>query len=42
MTKEQKEEVNLYASWHNTNEYKILREYAGQPIGDVPENIEKK
>ena len=42
MTKEQKEEVNLYASWHNTNEYKILREYAGQPIGDVPEEYREK
>ncbi len=42
MTKEQKEEVNLYANWHNSKEYKILREYAGQPIGDVPEEYRAK
>ena len=42
MTKEQKKEVKLYANWHNSKEYKILREYAGQPIGDVPEEYREK
>ena len=42
MTEEQKEEVNLYARWYNSDEYKILREYAGQPIDRVPEEYREK
>ena len=42
LTEEQKEEVNLYARWCNSDEYKILREYAGQPIENVPEEYRGK
>ena len=42
MTEEQKEEVNLYANWYNSKEYKILQEYAGQPIENVPEEYREK
>ena len=42
MTEEQKEEVNLCDRWHNSNEYKILQEYAGQPIENVPEEYRDK
>ena len=42
MTEEQKEEVKLYARWWNSNEYKILQEYAGQPIANVPEEYREK
>ena len=42
MTEEQKEEVRLYKRWLNSNEYKILQEYAGQPIENVPEEYREK
>ena len=42
MTEEQKEELNLYANWYNSKEYKILQEYAGQPIENVPEEYREK
>ena len=42
MTDEQKEEVNLYARWYKSDEYKILQEYAGQPIENVPEEYREK
>ncbi len=42
MTEEQKEEVNLYSKWMKSNEYKILQEYAGQPIENVPEEYREK
>ena len=42
MSEEQKEEVNLYDRWNNSDEYKILKKYAGQPIENVPEEYRKK
>ena len=42
MSEEQKEEVNLYARWNNSDEYKILKKYAGQPIENVPEEYKEK
>ena len=42
MTPEQVEEVNLYARWNYSPEKKILEEYAGRPIEDVPEEYREK
>jgi len=42
MTKEQNEEVNLYARWSRAEEKKILEEYAGRPIEEVPEEYRGK
>ena len=42
MSEEQKEEVNLYARWKHSGEYKILKKYAGQPIENVPEEYREK
>ena len=42
MTKEQKEEVNLYDRWRNSREKKILEEYTGKPIKEVPEEYREK
>ena len=42
MSEEQKEEVNLYARWKHSDEYKILKKYAGQPIENVPEEYREK
>ena len=42
MTEEQIEELNLYQRWRRTNEYKILQEYAEQPIENVPEEYREK
>ena len=37
MTQEQQEEVNLYARWIKSQERKILEEYEGRPIEEIPE-----
>ena len=42
MTEEQKEESNLYARWIDSNEKKILEEYAGEAIEKVPEKYRDK
>ena len=42
MTQEQQEEVNLYSRWKNSKERKILREYAGRPIKEVPGEYREK
>ena len=42
MTKEQLEEVQLYDKWKRTEERKILKEYAGRPIEEVPEKYREK
>ena len=42
MTKEQIEEVNLYGRWKRTEEKRILEEYAGKPIEEVPEEHSDK
>ena len=42
MTEEQRQERNLYAKWNGSEEYKILQEYAGQPIENVPEEYREK
>lgn len=42
LTEEQREEANLYARWWKSEEYKILQEYAGQPIERVPEEYREK
>ena len=42
MTTEQLEEKNLYARWNYSQEKKILEEYAGRPIEEVPEEYREK
>ena len=42
MSKEEQEEVNLYARWRYSKEKEILEEYAGQPIENVPEEYRDK
>ena len=42
ITEEQKNEQNLYARWRYSKERKILNEYAGQPIENVPEEYRNK
>ena len=42
MTSEQLEEKNLYARWNYSQEKKILEEYAGRPIEEVPEEYREK
>ena len=42
MTKEEKEEYSLYNKWCKTEEKKILKEYAGQPLENVPEEYREK
>ena len=42
MTEEQRAEVNLYARWRISKECKILEEYAGKPIEEVPEEYREK
>ena len=42
ITREQQEEVNLYQRWARSEERKILEEYAGQPIENVPEEFREK
>ena len=37
MSVEQRKEVNLYGSWRHSEEKKILKEYTGRPIKEVPE-----
>ncbi|MDO5555959.1 MAG: hypothetical protein Q4G09_04840 [Clostridia bacterium] len=42
MTEEQQEEVTLYARWRRSKEREILKEYAGEPIEEVPEEYREK
>ena len=42
MTKEEKEEYSLYNKWCKTEEKKTLKEYAGQPLENVPEEYREK
>ena len=42
MTEEQQQEKNLYARWYETEERKILNEYEGTPIEEVPEEYREK
>ena len=42
MTQEQRYEVNLYYEWGRTEEKKILEEYAGRSIEEVPEEYREK
>ena len=42
MTEEEKEECNLRDRWYNCKERKILDEYAGRPIEEVPEEYREK
>lgn len=42
MTKEEIEEKNLRATWENCKEKKILDQYVGRPIEDVPEEYREK
>jgi len=42
MTPEQHEEVKLYQRWFKSDERKILDEYAGKPIEEVPEEYREK
>ena len=42
MTKEKQEEIKLYTRWNNCEEKKILEEYAGEPIENVPEEYREK
>ena len=41
-TKEEKEEDSLYQKWKKTEEKKILKEYAGQSLENVPEEYREK
>lgn len=42
MTKEERKEVDLYSEWVKSKERKILIKYAGQSIGQVPEEYRDK
>ena len=42
MTEEQREEINLYQRWNASKERKVLEQYAGQPIENVPEEYREK
>ena len=42
MTPEQREEVNLYARWKASKERRILKEYEGKQIEEVPEEYREK
>ena len=42
ITEKEREERNLYAKWIRTEEKKILEEYAGQPLENVPEEYREK
>ena len=42
MTKEQCDEVNLRNRWYKSKERKILDEYKGKPIEEVPEEYRDK
>ena len=41
-TEKEREEENLYAKWLKSEEKKILEEYAGQPLENVPEEYIEK
>ena len=42
LTLQEKKQKNLLNRWYNTNEYKVLNLYVGQPIEDVPEKYREK
>ena len=42
LTQNQQDEVNLYARWYNSREKKILEEYIGRPIEEIPEEYREK
>ncbi len=42
MTKEEKKEKNLYHRWFHSTERKILNQYIGQPIENIPEEYREK
>ena len=42
MTEEEKKEKNLYQRWFRSTERKILNQYIGQPIENIPEEYRKK
>lgn len=42
LTKDQKEERNLYARWRICEERKIIDKYSGRPIEEVPEKFKEK
>ena len=42
LTQEQKKEVNLYDRWRDSKECKVLEEYAGKLIAEVPEEYREK
>ena len=42
MTEEEQRELNLYSRWRESRENKILIEYIGKPIEDVPEEYREK
>ena len=42
LTSEERKERNLRKRWEYSNEYKILNEYAGRPIEEVPEEFRDK
>ena len=42
MTAEEHEEIKLYKKWYRSTERKILNEYAGRSIEEVPEEYREK
>ena len=42
MTEEQRKEVNLHTRWRRSEERKVLEEYIGRPIEEVPEEYREK
>ncbi len=42
MSKEELKQVRLYNAWNQSDERKILHEYAGKPIEEVPEEYREK
>jgi GTPase SAR1 family protein len=42
LTEEEKGEVNLYGRWRRSEEYKILQNYVGKDISEVPEEYREK
>jgi superfamily II DNA or RNA helicase/predicted transcriptional regulator len=42
MKRESKEKINLYARWIISDEYKMLKEYVGRDISEVPKEYREK
>ena len=42
LTEDEKYQSNLMDRWYNSEEYKVLTEYRGKPIEDVPKEYRKK